>query len=236
MTYSEFLEKEPETLRKKLRVLLAGFSDAAQVDLVRVPAGECVLRQGDARSSVFVLVAGRVLNVVRQQNFTSYAFYEYTPVEFFGEQEALAGIPNIIADVRAKTNCRFLALSEADYLRWVQSDTQIMQRQVRDMLALLLGQAAHERAALFFDSDARMALFLAHYYQHHPPAHPGGHVTVRQGHAAIAEEIGMSLRTVNRSVKKLAEAGAVGLAKGKMTLTAEQYMRLKVSTQKPGVL
>lgn len=239
MTFSEFLDKEPEPLRRSLRQLLAGFSDTAQVNLVRVAAGESILRQGEPRGDIYILISGRVLNVVQQAHFSSYAFREYTPPEFFGEQEALAGIPTIIADVRAKTACRFLAISEADYLRWVQSDTQTMQKQVRTVLALLLEQAAHERAALFLNSDERIARFLADYYERHAgggtkrkqTAAGASGITVRQGHAAIAEEIGVSPRTVNRCVQKLADAGTVGIHRGKMTLTQEQYEALKATIQ-----
>ena len=43
---------------------------------------------------------------------------------------------------------------------------------------------------------------------------------------AISEEIGFCTRTVNRSLRKLAEEGFVTIQRGKVRLTAKQYEML----------
>ncbi|MDL2293146.1 Crp/Fnr family transcriptional regulator [Ruminococcaceae bacterium OttesenSCG-928-D13] len=228
MTFADFLSREPDALRKAVRAALAGFADSAEVKLVRAKPGQNVMTQGQGRGDLYLLLSGRAMAVTQQANYASYAFYEFAPLELFGEQETLAGMPIIAADIRAKTACRFLAISEADYLRWVQSDTGIMQKRVRYMLNQLLDQASRERSALFLSSTARLAGFLAAYYEGHAKARAeDGTLAVRQTRVAVAEEIGVSLRTVNRCVEKLQRCGAIGLSRGKPTITADQYEALK---------
>ncbi len=227
MTYSEFLDKEPEPLRKKLRVLLGGYPNTAAVALHPVKAGETMLRLGDRRSDIAVLLSGRASVVSQHAGYTTYAFDEFVPVCMFGEQEALSGRAYIVADVRAKTNCRFLLLREADYLRWIQSDAAVMQRRVRSVVGTLMNQMSRQRGALFLSSHQRIQRFLAAYWENHPRAVVGGVLAVRQTRPAIAEETGFSLRTVGRVVQHMQAGGEISLLKGKITLTEAQYKALK---------
>lgn len=227
MTYSEFLGKEPEPLRGRIRALLGGYCDAAAVSLQQVKAGENVLRQGDARTDIFVLISGRASTVSQHAGYSTYAFDEFVPVCMFGEQEALSGRAHIVADVRAKTGCRFLVLHEADYLRWVQSDTTIMQRRVRSIVNTLFNQVAQERSALFLSSSQRLRQFLVAYCQRHAKSAVNGVVTVKQTRQATAEETGFSLRTVNRIIKQMCAAGEISLTRGKITVSDAQYKALK---------
>lgn len=232
MTYSEFLSRELEGRRAAIRALLGGFSDAARVAVLAAKAGDTVLHQGDARSDIYVLVSGRASTVSQHAGYTTYAFDEFGPVALFGEQEALAGYSHIIADVRAKTDCRFLVLREPDYLRWVQSDTAIMQRRVRTVLNILFSQLHQERSALFLSSEQRMRQFLAAYYERRQKSAAGGTVTVRQTRPSIAEETSFSLRTVNRIVQALKKQGGISLCKGKIAINEAQYRALKAQEQK----
>lgn len=227
MTYSEFLSRESETLRKNIRVLLGGFSDTAQVSVIKVKEGENILSQGEPRSDIFVLISGRASTVFQHWGYTTYAFDEFTPISIFGEQEALSGHAHIVADVRAKSNCRFLALREADYLRWVQSDTGIMQKRMRAVINTLFRQVEQERSALFLTRRQRVQQFLMDYYQRHVDKFPSGVVVVRQNRVSIAEETGISLRTVNRIVQRMYDNGDVTPQKGKITLSQEQFEQMK---------
>lgn len=230
MTYSEFLDKEPEALRRKVRALLGGYADTAAVAVQWVKAGDTVLNQGDHRSDIVMLLSGRVSIVSQHAGYTTYAFDEFTPVCMFGEQEALSGKVHIEADVRAKTNCRFLVLHEADYLRWIQSDTTIMQRRVRSIITTLMSQVTRQRGALFLSSHQRMQQFLAAYWERHAKAAAGGVLAVRQTRQAIAEETGFSLRTVNRIIHQMQTEGEISLNKGKITMTENQYEALKAKS------
>lgn len=227
MTYQEFLSKEREALSKRIRLLLEGFPMAALVSVLPVKAGDNALSQGEPRSDILVLISGWASTVSRHTGYTTYAFDEFAPVYIFGELEALSGHSRIVADVRAKTSCRFLALREADYLRWIQSDIKIMQRRVRSVVGTLTSQADQERGALFLSSRQRIKQFLSAYYERHAKSAKDGSVTVRQTRAAIAEETGFSLRTVNRVVRQLHNDGEIALYKGKITLTERQYRALQ---------
>lgn len=43
----------------------------------------------------------------------------------------------------------------------------------------------------------------------------------------IREELGMTVKTINRTIAKLKEDGLIGIRKGKVTMSLEQYQRAK---------
>lgn len=228
MTFSEYLEHEAGSIAQRMWVQFADYDPQAQVHIMYVPAGTVVLKQGEARSSLYVLLSGRVAVVSQQTPQTSYAFYEYRPIEVFGDQEVLAGFPNIIADVRTTTTCRFLILQEADYTRWLLSDVTILQKRVRSIISTLLQQTDREQRALFMDSKTRLAIFCMVYYESHIKSEEDVKgVVVRQGRNAIAEQTGFSLRTVNRAIEYFKKHNLIKIVKGKMFITPEQYKQLK---------
>lgn len=226
MTYEQFLAKEPEGTRRQLEELFAGLPPATPVRVANLAPGEIFMRQGDTRWDVFVLVAGSVNVLTQQNNFTTYVLRDFTPFALFGHYESLADYPHIIATICAKTKCRLLVIGAADYMRWVESDTGVMLRQMRSALATLMLQGTHDRNTLFLRSEERIASLLADCHQ---MSRRDGEekAVVKMSHLAMAEITGLSLRTVNRVLARFRQEGLVGVEKGKVTLTDAQCARLR---------
>lgn len=227
MIYAEFLRGENEVRRGKLRAMLVGFSDAAEVKVQLVKQGENIMNQGEKCKSLLLLLSGRACAVSQHTGYNTYVFDEFGPMVLFGEQEILSGIEHVAVNVRAKTDCRLLSISVSDYLRWIQSDSRIMQRRMRSVLQTLFSQIQQERAFLFQKSGERMDYFLVEYYEKHVSNAPDGRVTVRQTRNAIAEQTGFSQRTVNRNISRLYTENKIELVRGKIVMKKGHYEMLR---------
>ena len=54
-----------------------------------------------------------------------------------------------------------------------------------------------------------------------------GGLVVKKTRQELFEEIGITVKTINRTVKKLVEEdGLIGLYKGKITISSDQYQRI----------
>lgn len=226
MQFADWLQSEPMPLAARLRKLFAGFPADAPVLTAEARAGEAIIRQDDPCGSVCVLLEGRVTVSGTQPGYATYAFSDFDAIEFFGEYEALSGADRFIAQVQAKTHCRLLRLPASSYMQWILSDSGIMLSRVRSVMQSLLLQAARERSYLFLDSGSRLLQFLTSFCARNP-AKDGQPVVVRMTRAAICEETGFCVRTINRSLHRLEEDGFLTVRSGKITISPQQEQRMR---------
>lgn len=226
MRISEYLAGETESRRKTLGALFATFPADAKVSHIHIAAGETIVRQEEPCRSIYALIEGRARTIIHQQGSAVHAFEDFTAVEFFGEQEVLADMPVFLADVKARTHCRFLIISAADYLRWMNGDSAMLLTRTRSILQTLLRQMAQERSSLYLTGSDRLAKFLVDYCDRHNGANMEV-ITIAHTHASISEEIGFTVRTVNRAIRSLLDDGMLGLHRGKITVNRKQQRLLQ---------
>lgn len=226
MRISECLKTITGPAQKRCEELFSSFPADAGVALLRVAAGEAVIRQEEPCRAVYALLEGRARTLIQQQGSSVHAFEDFSAVDFFGEHEVLAAQPLFLANVVARTDCTFLVIPAADYLRWMLGDSEAFLARTRSILQTLLRQTAQERSSLYMTGADRLAKFLVDYCDRHGSEGTGS-VTVAHTHASISEEIGFTVRTVNRAICALKEKDEVGLHKGKITISDLQQERLR---------
>ena len=228
MTFAEFLMNEPDNIKNSLRLAFFGFDDLTPVRVILPKPGHVLLHQGDAKSNIYVLLEGAVSVVTQHSPNNTYTLRELRPLSFLGEHEALANYPHLVATIKIKSACRLLVIRKSDYIRWVMSDTEIILKRMRVAMSALLRQGTHDRTAIFLSSSQRLALFLTDYYQKNTSGtQADAKVTVKMSRTAISENLGFSIRTVNRSIDKFAKCGIINLHRGKITISGKQYNELE---------
>ena len=118
MTIRELLAEESPTLRRRLASLFSGLPDETPASPLSCAAGEVVVRQDAPCRCVYVLVEGRADASGLQPGGPSHTYSEFGPLTLFGEYEALCGANCFLAEVRARTACRFWVLAREDYFSW----------------------------------------------------------------------------------------------------------------------
>ena len=123
----------------------------------------------------------------------------------------------------AATTCEVIAMSAETFLHWMKLDSDFAIA-VAQQLAAKMYPTSNENGRIKFQpslerlhsyllkrlGDIDTDLFILH--------------TSRQ---QIADDIGTSVKTVNRGVTKLKEAGLIGLLHGKITIDREQQDLLR---------
>ena len=122
MTIRELLAEESPTLRRRLASLFSGLPDETPASPLSCAAGEVVVRQDAPCRCVYVLVEGRADASGLQPGGPSHTYSEFGPLTLFGEYEALCGANCFLAEVRARTACRFWVLAREDYFSWCRGN------------------------------------------------------------------------------------------------------------------
>jgi CRP/FNR family cyclic AMP-dependent transcriptional regulator len=185
--------------------------------------GESIVRKGEEARHVYLITRGtiRVSNEFASgQRFT---FGTLDVPDLIGDLEVLAGQELYSASTEVSTQCEVIAMRSETFLQWMRIDNDFAVA-VAQLLAAKMYPTSNEAGRVKFLpsldrlhgyllkrlGDIETDLFILH--------------TSRQ---QIADDIGTSVKTVNRGVVKLKEAGLISLLHGKITINKEQQQMLK---------
>lgn len=123
------------------------------------------------------------------------------------------------------TKCRVLVIPVTYYMEWLQNDVEALYLRTKVNMSRLISQTADARKYLFIEGRERLMMHLIRKYEQKQPLKKV--LELKQSRDQLSEEIGFSVKTLNRNIKKLKEDDLIQLQKGKIVITEEGYLRMK---------
>lgn len=155
----------------------------------------------------------------------SYFFKDFGPGDFFGEIECFAGLTRYRISILSSTKCRLLAIPSIYYMEWMHMDVDALFMRTQENISRLVLQTAEARKYLFMEGKDRLMVHLVRKYEQKIPAPEI--LVLNQTRARISEEVGISIKTLDRNIRKLEEMNLLTLNKGKIVITKAQYLQMK---------
>ena len=155
----------------------------------------------------------------------SYFFKDFGPGDFFGEIECFAGLTRYRISILSSTKCRLLAIPSIYYMEWMRMDVDALFMRTQENISRLVLQTAEGRKYLFMEGKDRLMVHLVRKYEQKIPAPEI--LVLNQTRARISEEVGISIKTLDRNIRKLEEMNLLTLNKGKIVITKAQYLQMK---------
>ena len=148
------------------------------------------------------------------------------PIDFIGEVTILAGMKETSVTIQTLTACTVLMISRKDFESWIGQDIGFL-RMVAQKVAFKLYRSSYNRGErLFYPPSFLMLDYLLKVGKEYG-VREGRPMTVKKTRQELCEELGMTVKTINRTIARLKEDGLVSIHKGKMVLDHEQYERGK---------
>ena len=101
-------------------------------------------------------------------------------------------------------------------------DVDALFMRTQENISRLVLQTAEARKYLFMEGKDRLMVHLVRKYEQKVPAPEI--LVLNQTRARISEEVGISIKTLARNIRKLEE---MTLNKGKIVITKAQYLQMK---------
>ncbi len=206
----QIFEKDTEAILKNARIQ----------ELTR---GKKFVIQKDPLQAIYILVSGTVSVLEEYTDGNAYVFQENTAPTIFGEMESFAGMDCYIASLIAKTDCTFLVISKADYMHFMNMHKELYLKRLREDLSSVLQRGHKDRWTLQLQGVERIRLYLIRNYKKTGINQPYELLTTRQ---SIADETGLSLKTVQRAIKELKEQGDLTTKGHKILISEQQYLQM----------
>lgn len=193
--------------------------------VVEVDEDETLIQAGEKCRNIYIILSGKVTGIEWPMSERPYFFKDYGPGDFFGEIEYFADLSNYRISVAAVTKCRVLVIPVAYYMEWLKDDVEALYLRTKANISRLIEQTADARKYLFIEGRERLMMHLIRKYEQKQPLKKA--LELKESRDQMSEAIGFSVKTLNRNIKKLKEAGWIQLEKGKIVITEEGYLQMK---------
>lgn len=221
MQWQELMELNPEVTK-----LLAKMPPeiASRCLVKKFSPKNIVVKKEEVVEYVYLLLKGEMKVLNEFANGKIYIFSNVLPLNFIGELEVLSEEPVYAVTLEAVNECLTLQIPAEDFTRWLERDPAILMITAK-ILAKKMYPTSFANGNIFFPGIYKVQAFLVKYYREKATGNEPS-LLIEARRQQIADEIGVGVKTVNRSVKKLKEEGLVGIRKGKITVNKDQYLKL----------
>lgn len=221
----------PSKKQEYMNVLFRNCTEEVKyyMSIVEVDADQTFIKAGEECRYIYIVLSGKVTGVEWPMNEKSYFFKDFGPGDFFGEIECFAGMPKYRISILSSTQCRLLAIPSVYYMEWMHMDVDALYMRTQENMKRLVTQTAEARKYLFMDGKDRLMVHLVRKYEQKQPL--PSILELKQTRTRISEEVGISMKTLNRSIKKLEDMQLIQLNKGKIVITKEQYLQMKADIE-----
>ena len=219
MRFSELLQIAPD---------FAAFTDRIPAELderfvVRTHPAHSIVRQKDsALETVGILLSGTFRVINELENGNVFMIEMNDAVSFVGEVALLAGASHTSVTIEAVTDCLVAYLTAAEFDSWLAQDARFLRALSTHVAGKLYMSSYHRGERQFYSSK----FILLRYILDKVDAgelERSGRTVLRKTRQQISEEIGMTVKTINRALNGFSENGWMASVHGKIAMNAEQY-------------
>lgn len=170
---------------------------------------------------VYYLVNGEMWAFNEFLNGRRYSTERILSKSFIGEMEVVAEYPTYISTVTAVSLSIYVRIPLEVYRYWFANYPVFAQKAARRLASSLCRNATVIGVNNMLTADEAVSMLLYNLYCERQ--RENGLVVISETRQELAEHAGVSLRSVNRSISRLAEEGYISLRKGKVLITYKSH-------------
>ena len=190
--------------------------------------GEEIVSQGELLKYIYFIKSGQTIGGRNYEDGNEYKYFriEYDKVNGgIGLLELLAQRDKYVASIICETDVEILRISAEAIYEVVMNNPEMLRRCVLIIAKDLYECSAREGDLYYLSGVNRLRNYLIRYFEINDMG--SDKVVVREEYQDIAKQIGVSVRTVGRSIQKLKQSGEILSISKKVVLTKEKINMLK---------
>lgn len=210
-----------------LKSFLATFPEnlAKNIMLKSYPANYTLISTDDTCPFVYILLKGRLQAIEEHSVNEPYNYTELSSIDIVGDFELFIGSNARAVTLITLEKSLCLIIPSAEYLSWIQKDSSALFIRSQMLIRQLMTKTRFDRQNLFLDNRTRLLYYL--YSECSKSFAQGFPLKITDTRPDIADKLGCSLRTVNRTISSLHEARLLTLKHGKIVISDEQFKKIK---------
>lgn len=143
-------------------------------------------------------------------------------ISFVGEVSLLAGAAATSVTIEAVTDCLIAYLPVQSFDAWLNQDIHLLRAVSQHVAAKLYCSSYNRGERLFYSAKYVLLKYIAQQAES-CGIRRAERVVIAKTRQQISEEVGMTVKTINRILTKFCQDGLISTDRGKVALTAQQY-------------
>ena len=221
MRYGELLELAPG-----LRDFAEGIPEEldGQFQLRVYPAHTLIHQKDSPLERIGILLRGTFRVVNEFENGNVFMIEMNEAVSFIGEVTLLAEAATTSVTIETVTECLVASLPAEAFDAWLRQDIGLLRAVSRHVAAKLYCSSYSRGERLFHSAKYVLLKYLVRQAEEQG-VRTAGEAVLNKTRRQISEEVGLTEKTVNRTLTQFGKDGLLSIRRGKAALTAEQYHR-----------
>lgn len=187
--------------------------------LARQPAEAVVFFQGDPPDALYIVRQGEVRIVHHAEDGRELILNRLAAGAVFGEIALLDGAPRTATAI-VTTDAELLRLPRPAFVELLARRPELAQGLIRLLCQRLRASGARLEEGALLSAEGRVARYLLRVAALHGTEVPGGiRLDLHLPQHTLGAAVGLSRQTVNAALATLREAGAVDVARARVTIT-----------------
>lgn len=192
---------------------------------VTYPPRSVILNRGEFPKYIYFLESGIALGTRDYNDGNNYYYFQIgTENGCLGLLEVLSHQPKVVATVVAGTEVTVLRISSAVIYDYIMNSPEMLFRCLHIVSNDLYQRSGSDGLLYYRRGIDRVRYYLVQYCSLHGEA--GQTVRVSADYQTIASNIGVSVRTVVRSIRALKEQEEISSVRKKILISPEQYQTM----------
>ncbi|MDM8214296.1 Crp/Fnr family transcriptional regulator [Enterococcus hirae] len=201
---------------------------SADYPCIHFQKNDIIVYRGDFPENIYFIVAGTAVGIRDYEDGNEYDYFQLDKTNgSIGLLEVLAQKDEIIATITCLTEVKAYKVPADIVFEWIMNDIELLRLSANLLADDLYLRSANDGLLYRFTGIDRLRYYLISYYEDHRTA--AGTIRVRESREKIGNKLGMSIRTVGRSLKTLKESGEIISVDRKILIGAKEYIHLKES-------
>jgi len=188
---------------------------------ITFPAQKIIVSSGEFPRYLYFIKSGKT---VGSRNYADGNEYNYFQLDqhngSIGLLEILAQKDKYIATIMCVTKVEALRIESEIIYEYIMDNQEILRRCITFVARDLYMRSGNDGILYYLDGINRLRHYLINYYETYNKA--GKRVTVLEEYQDIAKQIGVSIRTVGRSIRRLKDNKEIISVNKKIVITGEK--------------
>lgn len=194
------------------------------MQIIRKEKNSVFIEENMEVDNVYILVDGVVKAIDYRICGIVYDYTRFYSIKVFGAMEILLNMKKYRTTLQTVTECTLIVISKSTFEKWMLNDINALHMEIESIGTYLLEQSRKERVLLFLQGIDRIIYLFSQIYEQ---GGPKTQCVLNLTRLELSERSGLSVKTINRSVKKMEEDGYITRSGNKIVISNKQYLLMK---------
>lgn len=212
--------------------VISNFIDEYGTELVFEP-NSVIIYRGDFPNYVYFVKEGIAIGLRDYEDGSDYNYFRLDKTNGnIGLLEIMSRREQYVATISCLTKVTAVRIESSLVYQLIMSNISLLRRCSVLLAEDLYSRSGNDGIFYQYESVDRVRYYLIKYYEDNKKTGATDVIYINDYYKDIASQIGVSIRTLGRSIKLLKERNEISSFNRKLTMSKQQYIKMKHSINK----